>query len=84
MPLGPALFLLSCVTGKFVPDSERFQAYLLLLELDWICVLQNTIFSENNFAVLEKHRAAFQRGSGVSHTQSKSSNPAGFSVRVRH
>lgn len=44
MPLGPALFLLSCVTGKFVPDSEWFQAYLLLLGLDWICVLQNAVF----------------------------------------
>lgn len=41
-------------------------------------------FSENNFAILEKHRAAFQCGSGVSHAQSKSSNPAWFSVRVRH
>lgn len=41
-------------------------------------------FSENNFAILEKHRAAFQRVSGVSHTQSKSGNPAWFSVHVRH
>lgn len=31
-------------------------------------------FFKNNFAILEKHRAAFQCGSGVSHTQR--SNPA--------
>lgn len=45
MPLGPivAALFLSCVTGKVVPDSEWFQAYLLLLGLDWI-VIQNTIF----------------------------------------
>lgn len=87
MPLGPvvaALFLLSCVTGKFVPDSEWFQAYLLLLGLDWICVLQNTVFLKNNFVILEKHRAAFQHGSGVSHTRPKGSNPKWFSVHVSH
>lgn len=32
-------------------------------------------FFKNNFAVLEKHRTAFQQGSGESRTQSKRINP---------
>lgn len=66
MPLHNALgscsscsVLFSCVTGKFVPDNEWFQAYLLLLGLDWICVLQNTIFLKITLLFLKSTEQLF-------------------------